>query len=69
VPAGWSKDAAQPAARFIARRTGRPEIEILPLIGAAFLTVTLTDFLRNVDALIAAGRPSRKPRNDPPVGG
>jgi hypothetical protein len=52
---GWSRDAAQPVGCFIACGTGRPAAEILSLIGAAFLTVTLIDFLRNVDAVIAAG--------------
>ena len=51
--------AAHPAARWIARRTGRPEAENLPLIGAAFLATTLIGFLRNVDAVIGrANRPS-----------
>jgi hypothetical protein len=53
---GWTREAAKPVARSIARRTGRPEPEILSLIGAAFLAITLIDFLRNVDAVIAAGR-------------
>ena len=53
---GWTRTAAQPVARLIARRTGRPEADILALIGAGFLAITLIDFLRNVDAVIAAGR-------------
>jgi hypothetical protein len=53
---GWRKRAAQPAARLIASRTGRPESEILSLIGAGFLLVAVIDFLRTVDAVIAAGR-------------
>jgi hypothetical protein len=53
---GWTRDVAQPVSRSIARRTGRREAEILSLIGAAFLAITLIDFLRNVDAVIAAGR-------------
>ena len=53
---GWRRQAAQPAARLIARRTGRPESEIFSLIGAGFLTITLIDFLRTVDDVIAAGR-------------
>ena len=53
---GWTR-AAQPVARWIARRTGRPEAENLSLIGAAFLATTLIGFLRDVDAVIAAGEP------------
>ena len=33
---GWARAAAHPVARWIARRTGRPEAENLSLIGAAF---------------------------------
>ena len=64
---GWTKVAAQPVARSIARRTGRPEAEVLSLIGAAFLAIALIDFLREVDAVIAAGRTGRQPASDPPV--
>ena len=53
---GWTKTVAQPVARSIARKTGRPEAEILSLIGAAFLAIALINFLREVDAVIAAGR-------------
>jgi hypothetical protein len=53
---GWTGEVARPVARVIARRTGRPEAEILSLIGAVFLAITLIDFLRNVDAVITAGR-------------
>jgi hypothetical protein len=65
---GWARAAAHPVARWIARRTGRPEAENLSLIGAAFLATTLIGFLRNVDAVIAAGRTGPQPANDPPVG-
>ena len=65
---GWTRAAAHPAARWIARRTGRPEAENLSLIGAAFLATTLIGFLRNVDAVIAAGRTGPQPPNDPPAG-
>jgi hypothetical protein len=41
---GWTKVAAQPVA------------QILSLIGAAFLAIAVIDFLRQVDAVIAAGR-------------
>jgi hypothetical protein len=53
---GWSKVAARPLARAVARRTGRPEAQILSLIGTAFLAIALINFLREVDAVIAAGR-------------
>ena len=61
---GWTRAAAQPVARSIARRTGRPEAQILSLIGAAFLAIALINFLREVDAVIAAGRTGRQPAND-----
>ena len=53
---GRTKAAAKPLARAVARRTGRPEAQILSLIGAAFLAIALINFLREVDAVIAAGR-------------
>jgi hypothetical protein len=53
---GWTREAARVVARVVARRTGRPEAQILSLIGAGFLAVSLIDFLRQVDAVIAAGR-------------
>ena len=64
---GWTREVAKPVARSVARRTGRPEAEILSLIGAAFLAMTLIDFIRNVDAVIAAGRTGRQSANDPPT--
>jgi hypothetical protein len=54
--AGWTRVAAKPLARAVARKTGRPEAQILSLIGAGFLAISLIDFLRQVDAVIAAGR-------------
>ncbi len=51
---GWTRVAAKPLARAVARRTGRPEAQILSLIGAAFLAIALIDFLREVDAVIGA---------------
>lgn len=60
---GWRKQAFQPAARLIARKTGRSEPEILSLIGGGFLLVSLIDFLRTVDDVIAAGRADRGPAN------
>ena len=73
---GWTKVAAKPLARAVARATGRPEAQILSLIGAGFLAVSLIDFLRQVDAVIAAGRTapsdsqgrSRRPRLGRPAG-
>ena len=65
---GWTRAAAQPVARAVARRTGRPETEILALIGAAFLAIALINFLREVDAVIAAGRTGRTPADDAPAG-
>ena len=53
---GWTRTAARPVARLIARRTGRPEADILALIGAAFLAMAVINFLREVDTVIAAGR-------------
>jgi hypothetical protein len=64
---GWTGKVARPVAREVARKTGRPEAEILSLIGAVFLAKTLIGFLRNVDAVIAAGRTGRQPANDAPA--
>ena len=65
---GWTGKAARPVARELARRTGRPEAQILALIGAVFLAKTLIAFVREVDAVIAAGRTGRQPASDPPAG-
>jgi hypothetical protein len=65
---GRTRQAAQPVARAVARRTGRPEAQILAVIGAVFLAITVIDFLRNVDAVIAAGRTGRQPADDAPAG-
>ena len=64
---GWRRQAAQPAARLIARRTGRPESQILSFVGAGFLLITLIDFLRTVDDVFAAGRADPQ-RADGPKG-
>jgi hypothetical protein len=53
---GRAQDIARPVARAVARRTGRPEAEILSLIGAASLAIALIGFLREVDTVIKAGR-------------
>ena len=65
---GWARTVARPAARLIARRTGRPEADILALIGAGFLAITVAGFLRNVDAVIAAGRTGPQAGEGPPAG-
>ena len=65
---GWTGKAARPAARAIARKTGRPEAQILSLIGAVFLAKTLIGFLREVNAVIAAGRTAPQPADDAPGG-
>ena len=62
---GWTKEVARPVARSIARRTGRPEAQILSLFGGVFLAIALIDFLREVNAVIAAG--GRQPANDAPA--
>jgi hypothetical protein len=59
---GRTRTVAQPIARSIARKTGRPEAQILSLIGGVFLAIALIDFLREVDAVIAAGRTGRQTR-------
>ena len=64
---GWTRVAARPVARAFARATGRPEAEMLALIGAGFLAISLIDFLREVDAVIAAGRTGRQPAADAPA--
>jgi len=53
---GWTRVAARPVACVVARKTGRPEAQMLSLIGAGFLAIAVTGFLRQVDAVIAAGR-------------
>ena len=58
---GWPRVAAQPVARAAARRTGRPQAQIMLLTGAGFLAISLIGFLRQVDAMIAAGRLRRQP--------
>jgi hypothetical protein len=64
---GQTRAAAQTVARAVARWTGRPEAQILSLIGAGFLAISLIDFLRQVDAVIAAGRTGRQPASDAPA--
>jgi hypothetical protein len=64
---GWHKMAAELVARAVARGTGRPEAQILSLIGAGFLAISLIDFLRQVDSVIAAGRTGPQPANDAPA--
>jgi len=64
---GWTQQVAQPVAHSLSRRSGRPEAQILALIGAAFLAITVIDFLRNVEAVIAAGRIIPQPATDAPA--
>jgi hypothetical protein len=64
---GQTRKAAQPVARAVARWTGQPEGQILSLIGAGFLAISLVDFLRQVDAVVAAGRTGRQPASDAPA--
>jgi hypothetical protein len=65
---GWTRVAAKPVARAIARRTGRPEAQILALIGAGFLAISLIDFLRQADGVIAAGRTTPSASQGRPAG-
>ena len=65
---GWTGKAARPVARAVARKTGRPEAQILSLIGAVFLAKTLIGFLREVNTVIAAGRTGPQPADDAPGG-
>jgi hypothetical protein len=65
---GWRRAAAGPVARAVARRTGRPEAEIQAVIGAAFLAIALVGFVREVGAVIAAGRTGRPPADASPAG-
>jgi len=66
---GQTRAAAQSVARVVARWTGRPETQILSLIGAGFLAISLIDFLRQVDAVVAAGRTGQQPARDAPAAG
>ncbi len=66
-PTGRARTAARPVARLIARRTGRPEADILALIGAAFLAMAVINFLREVDTVIAAGRTGPQAGEAPPA--
>ena len=60
---GWT--GRSPGRRPVDRpQDRRPEAEILSLIGAAFLAMALINFLREVDAVIAAGRTDRQPASD-----
>jgi len=47
---------ARPLAGSIARKTGRSEDQILSLMGAVLLAMTLYDFIRTVMDVIQAGR-------------
>jgi hypothetical protein len=58
---GNTAKVAQPIASAIAKRTGRSTPQILAIIGAGFLAISLIDFLRTVDAAIEAGRTAPAP--------
>jgi len=62
---GRARAIARPAARAIARRTGRSEADILSLMGAAFLTLAVINFARLVGTVIKAGRTGRQPAGGP----
>jgi hypothetical protein len=67
---GSTARVANPIAARIARRTGLSEAQILAVIGAAFLVVSLVDFLRTVDTVITAGEQTPSgllPSGDPPA--
>ena len=57
---------AKPIANSISRRTGRSEDQILAMIGAGILGISLIYFLRTVDAVITAGR-TASPSQDAPI--
>jgi hypothetical protein len=57
---------ASPIANSISRRTGRSEDQILAIIGAGILVISLIYFLRTVDAVITAGRRA-SPSQDAPI--
>jgi hypothetical protein len=52
-----AKRVAEPVAAFVARRTGRSTSQILALVGAGFLALSVIQFLRTVDSVVSAGRP------------
>ncbi len=49
---GRTRDVARPAARAIARRTGRSEADILSLMGAALLATAVINFVRLVSTVM-----------------
>ncbi len=55
----------KPIASSIARRTGRSEDQVLAIIGAGILAITLIYFLRTAEAVIAAGRTATQANLDP----
>jgi hypothetical protein len=56
---GWTKAAAKPLARAIARRTRAARDADPGADRRGFLAISLIDFLRQADAVIAAGRPAQ----------
>ncbi|MGZ4717317.1 MAG: hypothetical protein ACXWCB_11565 [Acidimicrobiales bacterium] len=63
---GTTAKVAKPIAQAISERTGRPEAQVLALIGGVFLAISLIDFLRTVDAVVAAGRRTGAASNGAP---
>jgi hypothetical protein len=53
---GTTAKIAKPIAASISRRTGRPQSQILGLIGASFLAMYFAHVARTVTQIIAAGR-------------
>ena len=64
---GRARDVARPAARAIARRTGRSEADILSLMGAALLIMSVINFVRLVSTVVKAGRTGRRPADASPA--
>ena len=56
---------AKPIASSIARRTGRSEDQVLAILGAGILVISLIYTVRTAEAVIAAGR---NPRSEPRLG-
>ena len=58
---GRARTAARPVARLIARRTGRPEADILALIGAGFLAITRSTSSATSTPSSRPGEPALRP--------
>lgn len=53
---GSTAKVAEPIAKAISDRTGRSDAQVLAIMGGALLAISVIDFLRTVDAVLAAGR-------------